>query len=88
MSWVNVLLIYILFWWVTLFAILPWGVRGQAEEDNVVPGSEPGAPVSANMKKKVVVTTIVSAILCAIFLVIDYFDLIDITKLSPLGTIE
>jgi len=62
----NGVLIFILIWWVTLFAVLPIGVRGQAEDNNVVPGSEPGAPVQANMLKKIIITTIASTILFGI----------------------
>ena len=78
MNLVNAFLIYILFWWVTLFAILPLGVRGQAEEGNVVPGTEPGAPVQAQMKKKVILTTIVSLVLFGIFLIVINSGVIDL----------
>jgi len=83
LNWVNVFLIYILFWWVTLFMVLPFGVRGQAEEGEIVQGSEPGAPVQASIKKKFLITTVLSAIFCTIFFVIDYYNLIDLTELIP-----
>ncbi len=63
---VNAILIYILIWWVTLFAVLPLGVRGQAEDNRVVKGSEPGAPVKADIKKKFLITTIASFFLFGI----------------------
>ena len=37
----SLFVVYLLIWWVTLFAVLPIGVRGQAEEGEVVRGSEP-----------------------------------------------
>ena len=37
--------IYFLIWWITLFAVLPWGVRNQEESGEVTPGTDPGAPV-------------------------------------------
>ncbi len=88
MNPVNAFLIYILFWWVTLFAVLPFGVRGQAEEDDIVPGTEPGAPIKPDIKKKVIYTTIISLILWAMFFAVVKSGLIDITKLSPFGDIE
>lgn len=42
------------------------GVRGQAEEGEVVRGSEPGAPVQSDMKRKFVITTIIAAVLWVI----------------------
>ena len=47
-------------WWLTLFAILPIGVRSQEEAGEVVPGSEIGAPAKAQMGYKVLLTTLVS----------------------------
>ena len=59
----SLFVVYLLIWWVTLFAVLPIGVRGQAEEGEVVRGSEPGAPVDSNMRRKVKMTTIIATIL-------------------------
>jgi len=46
--------------------VLPQGVRGQAEDGEVVEGSEPGAPVESNIKAKFIKTTIIAAILWVI----------------------
>ena len=63
MSPFSALVVFLLLWWVTLFAVLPLGVRGQAEDGKIVKGSEPGAPVKADMKRKLILTTIIAAIL-------------------------
>ena len=63
MSPFSLFVVYLLIWWVTLFAVLPFGVRGQAEEGEVVRGSEPGAPVESQMKRKVKITTIVATLI-------------------------
>jgi predicted secreted protein len=52
--------IYFVLWWVILFAVLPWGVRSQAESGDVVPGSEPGAPVVPRLLAKLAWTTVVT----------------------------
>ena len=62
----SMLVIYLLIWWVTLFAVLPLGVRGQAEDGKIVKGSEPGAPVDSQMKRKIILTTIISVVIWAI----------------------
>jgi predicted secreted protein len=56
------LAIYFVVWWVVLFAVLPFGVRSQHEEGGGVEGTDPGAPVVHGMMKKLVWTTIISAI--------------------------
>lgn len=54
--------IYFVVWWVVLFAILPFGVRGQHEDGDIAEGTDPGAPVRAHLWKKALATTVVSAI--------------------------
>ncbi len=66
--------------------ILPIGVRGQAEEDDVARGTEPGAPTKANMRWKVKVTTIITLILWLIICAVITFGLIDLEWL--VGDIE
>ncbi|MGO7954779.1 DUF1467 family protein, partial [Rhizobium ruizarguesonis] len=36
--------VYLIIWWMTLFAVLPVGLRTQAEDDDVVLGTVPRAP--------------------------------------------
>jgi len=43
MNWFTALALYLIIWWLVLFVILPIGIRGQAEEGDIVEGSEPGA---------------------------------------------
>ena len=73
----SMLVVYLLIWWVTLFMVLPTGVRGQAEEGNVVQGTEPGAPVDSQIKRKFILTTIIATVLWVIVCAIIIFDLID-----------
>ena len=63
MSILTILAIYFIVWWVTLFAVLPWGVRSQAESAEVTPGTDPGAPVRPLLVKKVIATTLVAALI-------------------------
>ncbi len=66
MSVTTALAIYFIVWWVVLFAVLPWGVRSQAEEGEVHPGSDPGAPLLPNLGVKLFWTSIIAAILFAV----------------------
>jgi predicted secreted protein len=58
--------IYFVLWWVVLFAVLPWGIRSQQEEGDVVHGTDPGAPAMPRVLNRLLWTTIVSAIVFAI----------------------
>lgn len=57
--------IYFTMWWTLLFAVLPFGVRSQHEADDVVPGSEPGAPQAPALLKKALWTTVVTTVVFA-----------------------
>ncbi len=59
--------IYFVVWWTVLFAVLPFGVRTQAEAGDVVPGSAPSAPIAPHLRQKAIATTGVAAVLTAAF---------------------
>ncbi len=60
MGWVTGIVVYVLTWWITLFAVLPLWVT-PAERDD--PGHGAGAPQRPRMLLKVAVTTAVSALI-------------------------
>ena len=68
MSIFTGLAIYFIIWWVVLFAVLPWGVHSQHESGEMAPGTDPGAPVLANIKRKLVWTTVVATVVFAAWL--------------------
>ena len=55
--------VYFIVWWMTLFAVLPFGLRTQAEAQEVVPGTVESAPARFRGRRVVLTTTIVSAVL-------------------------
>jgi predicted secreted protein len=60
---ITLVAIYLTVWWVVLFAVLPLGAHSHHEAEVDVPGGgEPGSPVVHNLKRKVITTTWVSAI--------------------------
>lgn len=68
MRWQSALAIYFLFWTFSVFLVLPFGVRTAHEEgSDLVPGQAESAPHDFSVKKLLLRTTIVSAILFGIF---------------------
>lgn len=84
MSLTTSLAIYFIVWWTVLFAVLPWGVRSQLESGEVVPGSDPGAPVLPKLGNKVFWTTIISTITFAAIDVVYTYRLISLDDLAAL----
>jgi len=62
MPWGSILAVYFVVWWIVLFAVLPWGMRTQQEEGEVVFGTEPSAPSNPRLVRKAIITSIVAAI--------------------------
>ncbi|HEX2556583.1 MAG TPA: DUF1467 family protein [Microvirga sp.] len=54
--------LYFVIWWTSLFAVLPFGARSQAEAGEVTAGTEPGAPALPGLREKALWTTLVAAI--------------------------
>jgi len=60
MSWVTGLFVYVIIWWVVLFAVLPWGARPPEEAES---GHMAGAPARAHIWRKLAVTSVVAGVL-------------------------
>ena len=54
--------VYFTTWWIVLFAVLPFGVRSQDEAREVVPGSDPGAPLLPRLAWKALWTTLIAGL--------------------------
>jgi predicted secreted protein len=82
----TALAIFFLIWWVVLFAVLPWGIRSQHEGGVIVPGTDPGAPALPNLGRKLVWTTLVSALIFAACYVVYVERLVTLQGLAaPFG---
>ena len=84
MAITSILVVFAVLWFLTLFVVLPIGEVSQEEDGEVVPGTPAGAPANPRMKRKFVITTIVSLVLtvivCGIIISgIITVDMIDIT---------
>lgn len=69
MGWALGIAVYVVIWWLTLFVVLPFGVRSQTESGDVVTGTDPGAPKAHLMGRKLLITTLISVI---IWLPVDF----------------
>lgn len=77
--------IYFVLWWVVLFATLPFGVRNQAETGEAgAPGNDPGAPVKALMLRKVLWTTLISALIYGLAMLAYKAGYLNIERLTKL----
>jgi predicted secreted protein len=73
----TVIAIYFLIWWITLFAMLPIGVKSQHEDGEFTEGTDPGAPVVARIGTKLLWTTGVATIVFVVLVGFYKSGLID-----------
>lgn len=79
---------YFICWWMALFMVLPFGVKTQAEEGDIVPGSVESAPHKAQILKKMMITSIVALFLFAMVFVTVTYDLINYEHLPFLPNFQ
>ncbi|WP_193178449.1 DUF1467 family protein [Oricola nitratireducens] len=70
MSWVSIIAIFFVIWWLVLFTMLPVGVRSQIENNDITLGTDHGAPVKPALLRKIVLTTLVSLVIFGAFYVV------------------
>jgi predicted secreted protein len=70
MNWISSLAIYFIMWWLVFFAVLPLGIRSAHEAgESIGAGHEPGAPVQPMLLRKAAMTTVIAALIFALFYV-------------------
>ena len=73
MSTTGSLIVYISIWWIVFFSVLPIGIKSQnAKFTDKLYGNDRGAPKNPNIKKKFLITTLITSI---IFAVIYYLSI-------------
>ena len=68
MHWTSIIAIYLLFWVMSAFLLLPFGVRTADETgEEKVPGQADSAPVNFQPGKIAIRATILAAVICALY---------------------
>jgi predicted secreted protein len=88
MAVVFAISLYIVIWWIVLFAMLPIGVRSQAEEGEVAPGTAESAPHRPMLFAKIVATTMVSSVVFAVIYLMIANHLITLDQIPFLPRYE
>jgi predicted secreted protein len=74
--------IFLIIWWLVLFAVLPWGIRRQ-ESDEV--GHDPGAPANPMLLKKAMITTAIAVLIWGSYFVASHylgFSILELTGVT------
>ncbi|MGD9880517.1 MAG: DUF1467 family protein [Reyranella sp.] len=78
MSWATGVMVYIVIWWIVLFAVLPLGVRRVEKPGR---GQDHGAPERPELLRKAIITSAVAAVLWLAFFVLHQLDVFSFRRL-------
>ena len=81
-GFVTGIVVYLIVWWMVFFTVLPLRVKGQYEDGDVVPGSEPGAPVNPRIGYKMGLAAIITAGIWLLYFIGFEFGLISLDAIS------
>lgn len=76
-GFVTGIVVFLIVWWMVFFIVLPLSITSQHAAGDVVPGSEPGAPVDARLGQKMWLTTKATSVIWLVFFVVFEFGLIN-----------
>lgn len=63
----TIVAVYFVVWWITLFLVLPFGVKNSSEAGERVPkGHETGAPVATGLIFKAAINTVLAGLVTAV----------------------
>lgn len=86
MTLTTIFAVYFLIWWLTLFAVLPFGVRSQEESGDFVAGTDPGAPAAHRVWMKLIYTTVVATLVFGVLYFVYVNDLIPLEFLKRISS--
>jgi predicted secreted protein len=72
MGWVSGIVVFLLVWWVMIFTVLPWGLRRDQD----------GTPQDPKIKKKLLITTAVSAVVWFVIYLLIESDMISFKDMA------
>ena len=85
MTLTGAIVLYAITWFMTLFCVLPYRTVSQDEAKDIVPGTPPGAPAGAVMKRKAWVTTLIATPIWVVIVAIIMSGWITIEDLDWFG---
>ncbi len=66
MSITELIVVYVITWWLVHFMVLPFGIS-RVDEDTLLPGQDPGSPAKGRMLLKVGITSGISLVILGIY---------------------
>ncbi len=81
----SAFVLYAVLWFLTLFVVLPLRLTTQGEAGQIVPGTPESAPHDPQMRRRLKITTAISAVIWAIVASIIIWELVGIDDIDFLN---
>jgi predicted secreted protein len=82
MNWFTGVVVYLCIWWVVIFCTLPlWIERDDSENPEEI---GPGAPKDPKIKKKFILTSIISAIIFLMVYILIDIEIVNFREIAEL----
>lgn len=78
-NWVTGAFVYVVVWWVVLFAVLPWGVRTPERPE---PGMASSAPENPRILRKFMITSVVALLVWLVIFGIERSGIISFRDMA------
>lgn len=88
MSITGFFVLFAVTWFLCLWVMLPIGLRTQEDENDVVSGTQSGAPANLNFGRKIKMVTIIATLIWLVMISAIYFSgitLVDLDFFNVLG---
>jgi predicted secreted protein len=82
MTLFSAFVLYAVVWFLTLFVVLPLRLTTQGEAGQVVPGTPESAPHDPQMRRRLKITTLVSAVIWTIVASVIVWELIGVDDID------
>jgi len=75
------IIVYVMIWWIIFFSVLPIGIRSNKEVfKERIGGIDPGAPKNPQIRKKFLITTLITSIIFAVIYYLVDIDLLNLRE--------
>ncbi len=83
MSTTGFVVLYAVIWFITLWCLLPIGLRTQGDDGEIVKGTPAGAPNNLRLGRKMLWTTIIATLVWLPIILLIIWSGLEITQIDP-----
>ncbi|MEX1660105.1 DUF1467 family protein [uncultured Thioclava sp.] len=82
------IILFAVIWFLVFFVVLPLRLKTQGDVDQIVPGTQAGAPHEAHLGAKVKITTVVTVVLWAVIATVLLSGIITLEDIDFFGQLR